>query len=224
MISLRCCSAADLVGFVPRRPALVVADPPWAYRNAVGGSGTSGSAAKYGVMTDADIARDLERAFACAAADSYLALWVTPPKMWEWFRASQALGWRYLSAASWLKPGFGMGFHWRGQTELLLLYAKGSPRPSSRSVRGGWSAPRRRHSAKPPEVYREILQLVDADSLVLEMYAGSSAGLPLVCRDLGYDYLGAELDPDRHRTAVEILDADDGWSAYGAASGHAPSE
>jgi N6-adenosine-specific RNA methylase IME4 len=219
MIDLRLCSSAELLADQTwGTPDLVAADPPWNYDNAAGGTGTSGSSAVYATMTDEQIADELSAAYRRAAEDCYLAMWVTMPKLGEWMlETATGFPWRYITAGAWGKTGrtmsgagkagrLGMGFHWRGHVELVLLYAKGNPRPRDRSRRNLWLAERLEHSEKPAAALDDILRVGSRPGdLVLELYAGESASLPLSCRRSRRNYVGAELSPARHAKALSRL-------------------
>jgi len=196
MIDLRCCTAAELLAEgLPEPPRLIIADPAWGYDNAAGGSMESGSAAVYETMTEEAVADDLSAAYRAAAEDAYLGLWCTGPKLREWFQESlQGFPWRYLGLGGWVKDQrqIGMGFHWRGHLEPVLLYAKGAPKPCG-TVRSAWTGSRRSHSEKLPEALDDLLRLgtVPGD-LVVELYAGETASGPLSAQRMGRRYLGCE--------------------------------
>ena len=125
-IDLRCCSVEELLGDMPGEPALIVADPPWGYSQA---PGVASPDLQYSTVTDAQIARWIDAAWD-ASPNARLALWCTWPKLGEWWTAAQAQGlrWEYKSGGSWHKiPAAGVGYHWLGNSELVLLYTKGSP-------------------------------------------------------------------------------------------------
>lgn len=102
-----------------------------------------------------------------------------------------------------------MGFHFRGDSELLLLYAKGKPRPVAGSKTNLWLAARPPlHSEKPQLALEALVEMaVPAGGVVLDLYAGESASMALCCRRLGRQYIGAELDLERHRLAQNALRA-----------------
>jgi hypothetical protein len=205
-IDLRCCSAADLIASMAAGSVDgVIADPPWKYGGSVGGSGTSGAAAQYGVMSDEDIASTLAACVDLCRADSYMAVWTVWAKLAGWFTLS--MPWRYVTGGAWCKStGFGMGFHAAGDSELWLLYGKGSPRPADGRQTNGVTAPRLGHSEKPQAALDVLVRTVaPVGGLILDPFAGESASLARCCRRLGRRYIGAEIDPDRHAAALRRL-------------------
>ena len=87
----------------------------------------------------------------CWTTNTYLpdALWLI-----------DALGFRYITNAAWIKDRIGLGQWLRGQHELLLMAHAGrrpvTARTDRRDLPGVIHAPRGRHSAKPEESYRLI--------------------------------------------------------------------
>jgi len=204
MIELLNTSAAKLIESRVDPVQLVHADPPWAYRNRQEGSVASEKAFQYESMTIADIAADVDAAFDVAADDCYLALWSTFPTLFEWFEGSRDLRWTYISGATWHKRGqLGVGYHFRGDSELLLLYKKGKPKPNGGSKSNHWSEKNRGHSIKPRVALKHLIEMATKPGeTVLELYAGASASMALCCRELVRSYLGAELDAERHNEAL----------------------
>ncbi len=190
---------------------LVHADPPWQYTNAAatGLNGVTGH--HYDVITPAEIARDLNAAFDSAAPDAYLLLWITWPILAEELgRLANGKGaifpglkWRSLSGGSWHKTsGMGVGYHWRGNSEPLLLLSKGKPKPLYKALSNAHAGPRSRHSEKPEPYLRELIAGFTAPGdLVLDLYAGL-APMRRACSATGRRYVGAEIDPERHAAAL----------------------
>ena len=188
------------------------ADPPWLYRNAGTSGAFNGAAAGvYGCASLADVARDLNAAFDSAAPDSYGACWVTWPILVEEIEACAKgrgklfplLKWRLVSGGSIHKAtGIGIGFHWRGDSEPLLLLAKGKPKPYEKNARNAYQGPRARHSEKPEPYLRELVgAFTKPGDLVLDLYAGL-APMRRACLATGRRYIGAEIDPERHAAAL----------------------
>jgi len=153
----------------------ILADPPWAYRNA----GCRGCAAnQYPTMGLDDIC-GLPVA-ALAAKDSVLLLWATWPQLVEAMRVIDAWGFRYVTGFPWVKctdvytdlwgdiqinVPFGIGFWARGTSELLLIGRRGKAKPPARDFVGLLS-PNLRHSRKPDSVY-EYAETLPAPRLEL---------------------------------------------------------
>jgi hypothetical protein len=96
-----------------------------------------------------------------------------------------------------------MGFHFRGDSEPLLLYRKGAPKPLDGARSNLWLAARGEHSEKPRLALDALVKMgCPPGGLVLDLYAGATASLAVVCRRLGRGYVGAEIDPERHREAM----------------------
>jgi hypothetical protein len=216
MIDLRCQDVTAMLDSLPDGAAAFVhADPPWAYeQTAVRGN----AADKYGGLTEAGIAPHLAAAWRVAAPDCYLAVWATLPKLAEWMTCSVA-PWQYVTGAAWGKiNGLGVGYHFRGDAELLLLYKKGSPKPLDGSKSNLWLAPRTGHSEKPQLALRALVAMAaPVGGLVVDCYAGESASLARACRALDRAYVGAELDPIRHARALIRLSQQEMFTAEGAA-------
>ena len=209
-IDLRNCSAQDLIedlrnsGTVAQ---LVGADPPWHYAQAPGHSAHA-EENHYPCLKDHDIAQIL--------CDSYdivgngrLALWCTWPKLGGWTDTAFEVGfpWRYVSGGSWAKAGpAGTGFHWLGVSECVLVYVKGT------GLCTKWTTlPNHHHS------YKECHSMKPADwmagwlerwtkpgDIVVDLFAGMGP-LALACIWTGRKYIGCEIDPARHRQAIDRI-------------------
>ena len=200
---------------------LIHADPPWSYSGGKKSKQRGLAASHYGGLSSSEIADHLASTYAIAAPNAYLAVWVTFPKLLEflsthtWTVAKAGedpkgyLGeWRYVSGGAWVKSGIptdfsapGVGYHWTGDAEMLLLYKKGSPRTRTNAT-NGWVEPRRGHSWKPLRTLRMLVEACTGyGGAVLDLYAGDSGDLARICSALGRDYFGAELDPKRFREA-----------------------
>jgi hypothetical protein len=205
VIQIRHTGAEDLIAsLAPGSVSGVIADPPWEYGN----TGAEGSAsALYGVNSDAWVASVLDSAWAACSARAYLAVWCTWPKLAEWFAAHGRMRWRYVTGGCWTKSnGFGVGFHHAGDSEFWLLYVKGSPRPADGRQTNAVHAPRLGHSEKPQEALDLLVRTVAPEGgLILDPFAGESASLARCCLRLGRQYVGAEIDAERHERALRRL-------------------
>ncbi len=120
----------------------------------------------YGSMKLEDIFKlPVER---IAAEDAMLWLWTTNAHIHDALHVMEEWGFTYKTKRTWFKPKFGMGFWLRGQTEELLLGTRGAPtrggakRASAiegHNIPTALIAPAGKHSAKPPESYRDIERL-----------------------------------------------------------------
>ncbi|HYD02651.1 MAG TPA: DNA methyltransferase [Phycisphaerales bacterium] len=185
--------------------ALVIADPPWPYKN----RGNRGASAKqYGELRMHEIGEHVRQAHIAALDDTYLLVWCTWPFLREWTIQADTTGWDYLSGGCWGKTGrIGAGFHWRGDSEPLLVYRKGKPQPFRHDLSNLFLSPRtKNHSEKPVEwLCRLIDTFCPPGGLVLDLYAGL-APVARACRETGRRYLGCEIDPARHAAAVALLE------------------
>lgn len=159
-----------------QRYGVILADPPWTYSNngAARRAGVHWSAAEnhYPALTDADLMRlpvgDL------AAPDSVLILWVTWPKLDVAQRVIEAWGFRYVTGLPWIKivgeprrnaareieitPTFGVGFWFRGCTEVVLIARRGKAKaPTGPYI--GLLSEAYKHSRKPANIYEYAEQL-----------------------------------------------------------------
>ncbi len=170
----------------PRLYSAFLADPPWAYRDSAD-AGERGAAHKYATMSLANIcALPVPR---IAADDCALFLWATPPMLREAFAVMDAWGFGYRTIAfTWVKTAgdrwvskerrpyldvnlaWGMGNWTRANAEHVLLGIRGRPKRVSAAVHSVVIAPRGRHSEKPREVGRRIVELL-GDVPRVELFA-----------------------------------------------------
>lgn len=203
-VDLRLCDAADLAGAVAGA-ALVHADPPWTYANA----GARGVAAnEYGLLSMTDIVRHVGAFYDSASADARLILWTTWPQLGAWMEATR--GWRWgapVTGGSWHKMGSpGVGFHWLGNSEPVLVYVKGSPDTCrNETVLNAHGSFREAHSEKPTDWLRLMLRRwTRPGDLVVDVYAGL-APMARACVAEGRMYVGCEIDEERHHQARALL-------------------
>lgn len=126
-----------------------------------------------------------------AAKDAVLFLWAVDCMLPEALEVGRAWGFEFKTVAfTWVKEKAGGGHHiglgyWtRGNPEQCLLFAKGSPRRQSASVRQLIVAQRREHSRKPDETHERIEALC----------GGPYAELFARTRRPGWDCWGNEVD------------------------------
>jgi N6-adenosine-specific RNA methylase IME4 len=162
---------------------VLLADPPWSYRNVkTGGTMTSGAAAQYQTLTLDDLCSlPVSRV---ARADAVLFLWATVPLLLEAMTVLTAWGFEYKTTIVWDKAHedmfgevreskLGMGMWFRGQIELLLLGVRGAVAPFRTAQRNVIRSAGRKHSAKPEEA-RRIIEAATAsmpDRRLLELFA-----------------------------------------------------
>lgn len=199
---------------------IVFCDPPWNYSN--NGDKTRSAASHYPCLKMADIVSHVRKSYDSAADDSYLVLWATYPLLREWMDAAtdETIGWTYVTGGAWAKTGApGCGFHWRGNAEPILIYRKGRPKPCTskllRSVhvsegRGQKSGEALAHSEKPISYQTNMIEVwSNPGDLIFDIYAGlCSVGRAVIRAGGGRRYIGAEIDPERYRQAVDRLALD----------------
>ena len=158
-----------------KKYSIIYADPPWLYRNTLGGNAKMG-AAPYPLMKQEDIhSLPVPQ---ITAKDCILFLWVTMPKLQEGLDTIKAWGFKYKTCAfCWVKQNpksknifAGLGRWVQGNAELCLLATKGTPHRVSTSVKQIVLAPRGRHSEKPAEVRDRIVTLM-GDLPRIELFA-----------------------------------------------------
>jgi len=90
-----------------------------------------------------------------ADVDCHMYMWITNRSLPKGFALLEKWGFRYITAITWVKPHFGMGNYFRGQSEHVLFGVKGSQPLQRKDVGTVFSAPRgpSGHSSKPPEFY-----------------------------------------------------------------------
>lgn len=151
-----------------KRYKMIMADPPWNYKDKVRAStkGGGGASSHYETLTLAALAEfpmgDL------AEDDSVLLLWATFPMYWEAIWAMGQWGFRYKTAC-WVwakttkdgeKMAMGMGHYSRANPEVCLLGVRGKGLPVQRhDIINLQFHPRLKHSEKPTLFYDLSVEL-----------------------------------------------------------------
>ena len=196
----------DCLSVLPALPPirLVHADPPWLYDNARVPRG-DGSMAElpYPVLTMQEIREHMDAFFDVATPDAYLVLWSTWPKLQEW-QSTFKSRWSYKTGGVWAKTGrMGLGYHWRGDSEPVLIYTKGRPKPY-KAISNAYTGPRASHSEKPlPFLLRLLEGFSQPGDVVFDPYAGM-APMARACDQTGRQYVGTEIDEKRYAQALNI--------------------
>lgn len=195
---------------------LVIADPPWdEYENR---PGVAAPDLSYPLLSPEKIAEHIDAAYDCAAPGARLVMWACWPLLAPWLAKPHPIfssRWKWISGGSWHKErSAGVGFHWLGRSEPLLLAVKagGTPYVGTDKVTGtridlgnAHSSVRTDHSEKPLGWYREMLGRWTAPGdLVLSVYSGLFPE-GRACALEGRRCIGAEIDPVRHAAAVGRL-------------------
>ena len=177
---------------------IILADPPWSYRNYGYAKTKSGNIAKrgcrkeYPTMTIKQI-QELPIPYICAK-NCYLFLWATGPLMDDCISVVKAWGFDYYGIAfTWIKTNkrktntlfWGMGNVTRSNPEYVLLGRKGKLDRQSASVHSVVMVPIGQHSRKPNEVSDRIVKLFPNSSKI-ELFARE--------RIEGWDSIGYDID------------------------------
>lgn len=138
----------------------ILIDPPWRYRT-WSAAGTEKSPQKHYRTMSLDEIKGLPVA-RLADRDCLLCCWATFPLLLAAVGVIEAWGFTYSTGGSWEKltrnglTVLGTGYRFRGAAEPYLLGTRGSPPLGARNVRNTIRAPRRQHSRKPDQIYRDL--------------------------------------------------------------------
>lgn len=160
----------------------ILADPAWGFRTYSGKDSVPTLAADpYPTMT-LDEMKALPVADV-AAADCLMVMWVISSHIPQAIELAEAWTFTYRSLGPvWFKDRYpdqiemfgdgpicdiGMGYWFRQQTEIALVFGRGSPSRLNADVRQVFSTPRRQHSRKPDGVHERIERLVAGPYLEL---------------------------------------------------------
>ena len=152
--------------------ATIVIDPPWDWGDEGDQDQLGRARPDYSTMT----IEQLENLGVGGLADEdcHIYLWITNRSLPKGFRLLEAWGFRYITALTWVKPHFGMGNYFRGQTEHVLFGVRGSQPLKRKDVGTAFMAERGAggHSSKPAS----FLELVESCSPgpYIEMFSRSN--------------------------------------------------
>jgi N6-adenosine-specific RNA methylase IME4 len=110
-----------------------------------------------------------------AADDAHLWIWGVNRCLDDAYHVARAWGFEPMSLLTWCKPGPGMGYYLRNNTEHCLLATRGQsmvPAPIDRPMSTWHIWPRRQHSQKPEEIIPLIERI--SPSPRAELFARSS--------------------------------------------------
>lgn len=131
----------------------ICVDPPWSYRQKLGGNGAD---AHYATASIGDIAAIPLGDW--AEANAHLYLWTTNAFMAEAHTLAEAWGFDQKTILTWVKHKphqrwLGMGSYYRNATEHALFCVRGSLPIQRKDLSTYFYAPRGRHSEKPQAFY-----------------------------------------------------------------------
>jgi len=170
---------------------IILADPPWAYRNM--GNIQNNVLNHYNTMSNEDIENlninDI------SDDNSILFLWCTFPKLQEGLNTIKAWGFEYKTIGFiWVKtnknnnkPFFGVGWYTKSNAEVCLIGVKGKAPKISNSVSSVVISKREEHSKKPDEVKKRIIEFC-GDIKRIELFAREKSH--------GFDVWGNEINND----------------------------
>lgn len=149
-------AAASAPGKIDGRFSAIVIDPPWDWGDE-GDINQFGRARPDYVTLSFDEIKALPVG-ALAQENAHLYLWITNRSLPKGFALLEAWGFRYITCITWVKPSFGMGNYFRGQTEHLLFGVRGSLPLCRHDAPTVFQAPRGPdgHSSKPDALYELV--------------------------------------------------------------------
>ena len=178
--------------------AIIYADPPWHFRTYSDAWQKQNICSRwagkhYPLMSAEDIQRVPVRNI--ADRDCALFLWATFPTLPQALAVIAAWGFTYKTVAfTWVKINkksnslfWGAGYWTRSNAEICLLATKGKPKRVSRKVHSVLMEKVSRHSEKPSEARKRIVELI-GDLPRLELFAREKAK--------GWDVWGNEVKSD----------------------------
>ena len=160
-----------MIDFPTTKYRIIVADPPWQYRNKnTGGSMISGSAAKYPTMSLEEICA-LPVQNICER-DCVLFLWGTTPLADYPFEVMKSWGFKYKTKIYWRKiMSLGMGYWFRGQVEECLVGIRGNVKAFRLQKPNFIQSKVRNHSQKPEEFFELIEPAIKDINPKIELFA-----------------------------------------------------
>jgi N6-adenosine-specific RNA methylase IME4 len=169
---------------------VIIADPPWEYRDKMSAMKRTGGGAstKYQVLALDPIAGFLAANEIAVEANAHLWLWATNAFIEQAHQVARAWGFTPKTVVTWVKgrvaldktgtaqliQHIGQGRYLRNSTEHVIFAVRGSAAPSVRNIPtafiypGRWKG--RRHSEKPPVIH-EWAERLRPDAQRLELFA-----------------------------------------------------
>jgi N6-adenosine-specific RNA methylase IME4 len=136
----------------------ILADPPWPSMHQRATYHRGKPERHYPTMTVSDIA-DL-KVGTLADVDAHLWIWGVNRCLDAAYHCARAWGFEPMSLVTWCKPGPGMGYYLRNNTEHCLLATRGKPMVPAQPPLSTWYQwPRGAHSEKPAASYELIQQI-----------------------------------------------------------------
>ena len=149
-----------------KRYRTIVADPPWGYRDKLGGPHERGAEGHYGTMT-------MEELYglpvgAWGMDDSHLYLWATNAFLEEGHHLAKVWGFTPRTVLTWVKgrieggrlvQHIGLGHFYRNTTEHILFCVRGKQDTKYHDTPTAFIAERHAHSEKPAAFYDMVQRM-----------------------------------------------------------------
>jgi N6-adenosine-specific RNA methylase IME4 len=176
----------ERIAAVDAKFATIVIDPPWDWGDEGDQDQLGRARPDYATMSLAE----LEALDVCKHADenAHIYLWITNRSLPKGFRLLEAWGFRYITCITWVKPHFGMGNYFRGQTEHVLFGVRGSQPLKRKDAGTVFHAPRGDggHSSKPT-AFHDLVESCSPGPY-LEMFSRLKRSGWATWGEGGYDY------------------------------------
>ena len=149
-----------------KRYRTIVADPPWGYRDKLGGPHERGAEGHYGTMTMTELYGLPVGAWACK--DSHLYLWATNAFLEEAHQLAKTWGFTPRTVLTWVKgrieggrliQHIGLGHFYRNTTEHVLFCVRGKLDTKCHDIPTAFVAERHAHSEKPAAFYDMVQRM-----------------------------------------------------------------
>lgn len=160
----------------------IVIDPPWKYNDRLS---SKHGRTPYPVLGLDEIKKlPISR---LANDGCHLYLWTTNSFIKQAFELVEHWNFNYKTMITWIKPNYlGLGHYWRNNTEHCLFCTKGNSKVLRNDMWNVFIAPKRKHSAKPPEFMGCVEEM--SQSPRLELFSRSKRA--------GWDVWGNEVNSD----------------------------
>jgi N6-adenosine-specific RNA methylase IME4 len=147
---------------------VIVADPPWAYEKRPRDPSQRGATPYPSMSLDEIKALPVD---SLAANDAVVWLWTTNAHLPDAFEVLRAWGFHYKTTLTWVKDRMGCGDWLRGQTEHVLLAARGRPIVNLTNQTTVLYGRVRGHSCKPESFFELVAALCPGSKV--ELFARS---------------------------------------------------
>ena len=153
--NLRLIEATPRAKVITGKFSTILLDPPWDWGDEGDHDQMGRAKPTYGTMSIEELLKLPVEDF--ADDNCHMYLWITNRSLPKGFQLLEKWGFRYITAITWVKPSFGMGNYFRGQTEHMLFGVKGSLQLKRKNAPTFFEAERgKRHSEKPEYSYEFI--------------------------------------------------------------------